>query len=96
MHANVQCSKRWTRIADRGNGKEAGKCAAEEDAKLAEALREHGKHWVAVAAMVLGGRTNKRCRERWLNYLDPDRASNAAEEEEDNDGNEGALVSVLV
>jgi myb proto-oncogene protein len=57
----------------------------EEDAKLIEAVKKkHGNDWVAVAAMV-PGRTNVQCRYRWVNHLDPNRASNAAEEEEDPD-----------
>jgi hypothetical protein len=58
-------------------------------------VKKHGNKWVTVAAMVLGGRTNKSCRERWVNYLDPDRASNTAEEER-NDGNDDAFDSVAV
>jgi hypothetical protein len=49
-----------------------GKWAAEEDTKLAEAVKKHGKHWVAVAALV-PGRTNIQYRERWLKNQDPDR-----------------------
>jgi myb proto-oncogene protein len=42
----------------------------EEDAKLIEAMKEHGSRWVKVAAMV-PGRTNKMCRNRWTYILDP-------------------------
>jgi hypothetical protein len=87
---NVQCRERWINTVDPGKNK--GKWKPEEDAKLTRAVKTHGKQWVAVAAMLLGGRTNKRCRERWVNYLDPDRASNTVEQEEHNDGNDEALV----
>jgi hypothetical protein len=36
----------------------------EEETKLTVAFKEHGKKWVAVAAM-FPGRTNLQCRERW-------------------------------
>jgi hypothetical protein len=54
----------------------------EEDAKLIEAVKKHGNDWFAVAAMV-PGRTNVQCRYRWVNYLAPDHASNAVEEDAD-------------
>jgi S-ribosylhomocysteine lyase LuxS involved in autoinducer biosynthesis len=72
-----QCRQRWFRTLDPANGNK-GKWSTEEDEKLAEAVNQHGKKWVAVALMV-PGRTNKQCRERWLNHLDPDRASNTVE-----------------
>jgi hypothetical protein len=54
----------------------------EEDAKLSKAVKNHGKDWVAVAAMV-PGKTNDQCRQRWVRNLDPDRASNTVEEDPD-------------
>jgi phage gp37-like protein len=44
----------------------------EEDAKLIEAVKKHGKDWSLVAAMV-PGRTNVQCRMRWVvvDILDP-------------------------
>jgi 3-keto-L-gulonate-6-phosphate decarboxylase len=42
----------------------------EEDTKLIEAVKKHGTAWVAVAALV-PGRTNKQCRLRWTQTLDP-------------------------
>jgi myb proto-oncogene protein len=56
---------------DPGNhGKKLGKWTPEEDAKLVNAVKKHGNDWVAIAAMV-PGRTNQRCRERWVGTLDP-------------------------
>jgi hypothetical protein len=43
----------------------------EEDTKLTEAVKKHGKDcWVTVAAMV-PGRTNIQCRNRCVDSLDP-------------------------
>lgn len=47
------------------------KWTAEEDAKLNDVATKHGKDWVAVAALVLPGRTNIQCAYRWGTYLDP-------------------------
>jgi myb proto-oncogene protein len=67
---NEQCRQRWSDVLDPANGKNLGKWSSEEDTKLTEAVKKHGKDWVAVAAMV-PGRTNYQCRERWVNRLDP-------------------------
>jgi hypothetical protein len=42
----------------------------EEDAKLTEAVKKHGKHWVEVATMV-PGRTSEQCLSRWTKTVDP-------------------------
>jgi myb proto-oncogene protein len=74
---NIQCRARWVHTLDPTNGKNLGKWTQAEDAKLAEAVQNLGKHsWVAVAAMV-PGRTNIQCRARWVHTLGPDGASNA-------------------
>jgi hypothetical protein len=66
----VQCHTRWTQTLDPANGKK-GNWTPEEDAKLTEAVKKHGSnHWVAVA-MLVPGRTDKRCRQRWVHSLDP-------------------------
>jgi hypothetical protein len=65
----AQCCARWVDTLDPSIN--SGKWTLEEDAKLTEAVKEHGKKWVAVAAMV-PGRTNVRCRARWVLTLDPD------------------------
>jgi hypothetical protein len=77
---NVQCSGRWTIRLNPSIGKSAGKWTPEEDAKLTEAVKKDGNRWVKVAALV-HGRTDKKCRERWVMILDPDRASNTVEED---------------
>jgi S-ribosylhomocysteine lyase LuxS involved in autoinducer biosynthesis len=65
-----QCRSRWVRTLDLA-GKTAGRWKPEEDANLIEAVKKHGKMWVAVAAMVLS-RTDKQCRNRWTQVIDPD------------------------
>jgi hypothetical protein len=42
----------------------------EEDTKLAKAVKKHGTDWAAISALV-PGRTNKQCRRRWTQTLDP-------------------------
>jgi hypothetical protein len=90
---NNRCQQRWTNALDPSNGKK-GKWNPEEYGKLTKAVKKHGKDWVAVAAMV-PGRTSKQCHQRWVRSLDPNCASNTAEEEH-SDGDDEALVSVSV
>jgi S-ribosylhomocysteine lyase LuxS involved in autoinducer biosynthesis len=47
-----------------------GKWKLEEDAKLTEAVKKHGKNWIAVASMV-PGRTNRQCYTKWVKSLEP-------------------------
>jgi hypothetical protein len=60
---NIQCRHRWAKTLDPeiNNGKWSG----EEDAKLTDAVKKFGNDWVQVAAMI-PGRTNARCRHRWM------------------------------
>jgi hypothetical protein len=78
----AQCRQRWTQKLDPINRKEGKSChiswKPEEDAELVEAVKKYGKDWVAVAAL-FSGRTNKVCRQRWVNHLDPDRVSSTME-----------------
>jgi 3-keto-L-gulonate-6-phosphate decarboxylase len=69
--ANDKCRKRWTQTLDPAIGKIAGKWTPEEKTKLIDAVKKHGTDWVAVAALV-HGRTNRQCRQRWTQTLDPD------------------------
>jgi hypothetical protein len=66
----------------------SGKWTSEEDTKLIDVMKKHGTDWVAIAALVRG-RTNNQCRKRWVQGLDPDRASKIR-----NAGNHEALNSV--
>jgi hypothetical protein len=62
---NAQCCRRWSESLDPIIC--TGKWAAEEDAKLTDAVKEHGDNkWVAVATLV-PNRTNVQCRHRWAN-----------------------------
>jgi hypothetical protein len=65
------------------------KWSTEEDAKLTKAVKKHCKAWVAVAARVPGGRTNKGGDSRWVTYLELD-------EDEHTAGSDEALASVPV
>jgi hypothetical protein len=66
-----QCRQRWSQaLAPVAAGKTAGRWEPEEDAKLIEAVKKHGKKWAAVAAMI-PGRTSEQCRDRWIYTLDP-------------------------
>jgi myb proto-oncogene protein len=65
---HVQCRNRWTHTLDTA-GKTAGQWNGEEDTKLTEAVKKHGKKWVAVATLV-PGRTDMQCRCRWIYTLD--------------------------
>jgi hypothetical protein len=70
---NQMCNRRWAQTLDPSNWKIPGKWTSAEVAKLTEAIRIHGKKWVKVAAMV-PGRTDKQCRNRWVDMgdmLDP-------------------------
>jgi hypothetical protein len=64
---NLQCLRRWVGPLNLSNGKK-GTWTQEEDAKLTDAVKKHGKDWVAVAKLV-PGRTNLRCRSRWVDTL---------------------------
>jgi myb proto-oncogene protein len=67
-------SNRWNSALDPANGGNKGKTLCywepEEDAKLAEAVSKHGKHWPVVAKVVTN-RTGDQCRQRWIDTLDP-------------------------
>jgi hypothetical protein len=69
-----QCCRRWAGKLNISNGKK-GKWTPAEDAKLTEAVKKHGNNWVTVV-MLVPGRTNHQCHNRWAKSLDPDRASN--------------------
>jgi hypothetical protein len=78
----VQCRVRWLHVAPTMKSeyprtgrrdpprKSQKQWTAEEDAKLISAVKKCGKDWVEVAALV-PGRSNRLCRKRWVNCLDP-------------------------
>jgi myb proto-oncogene protein len=63
---NNQCRHKWINTVDPANknkGKPPISWKPEEDAKLMEAVKKHGKGWLTVAALV-SCRTNEQCRQR--------------------------------
>jgi hypothetical protein len=73
----LQCKNRWREVLDPSvewTPGRAHKWTTDEDAKLKGAVRMHGvrKEWYAIAALV-PGRTKLQCRNRWRQYLDPNR-----------------------
>jgi hypothetical protein len=64
-----QCRQRWVRNLKDVAGKTVGRWIAGEDAKLIDAIKKHGKNWVAVATLV-PGRTGLQCWSRWTQTLD--------------------------
>jgi hypothetical protein len=66
---NNCCRLRWVKYLDPGINK--AKWTVEEDATLIDAVKERGKDWVRVAALV-PGRTNMQCHQRWVDSFNPD------------------------
>jgi hypothetical protein len=66
---NGQCRHRWVDSLEPDINK--GKWTVEEDAALIGAVKQGGKDWARVAALVLG-RTNRQCRQRWDHSFNPD------------------------
>jgi S-ribosylhomocysteine lyase LuxS involved in autoinducer biosynthesis len=66
---DAQCRSRWVQNLDPVAGKIVGRWKPEEDTKLIEAVKKHGKNWVAVATLV-PGRTNLQCFNRLTHTLD--------------------------
>jgi hypothetical protein len=64
-----QCRQRWFQTLDPTNGNK-GKWTPAEDENLMEAVKTRGNNWVKVALMV-PGRTDQQCRQRWFQTLDP-------------------------
>jgi hypothetical protein len=70
----TQCWTRWHDAVDPGMDRKAprtGRWTTDEDDKLKEAAEKYGgQNWDAVAVMV-PSRTQRQCRDRWRNALDP-------------------------
>jgi hypothetical protein len=62
-----QCRSRWMRQLDPNNSNK-GEWTREEDIMLIRAVGKLGKNFIAVAALI-PGRTNERCRDRWVRNL---------------------------
>jgi len=57
----------------------------DEDTKLMELIQEYGTEgrWSQIAAVMMGSRTGKQCRERYNNHLRPEITKSSFTEEED-------------
>jgi hypothetical protein len=65
----LQCRDRWKNGLDQASARK-GKWVEDEDIKLKDAVKRHGgKNWKDIAVLV-PGRTEQQCRDRWKNGLD--------------------------
>lgn len=75
-----QCWHRWTKSVNKSI--KSGRWSQEEDDRLRLAVKVYGaKHWSRIQRHV-PGRTDVKCRERYVNILKPDIITNAWEDEE--------------
>ncbi|KAH8890316.1 hypothetical protein GQ53DRAFT_807096 [Thozetella sp. PMI_491] len=65
---NKDCRKRWTKISEQWR---KGSWDEEENARLRQAVAQHGTRWIAVAEMVQT-RSPDQCQKRWQNALNPE------------------------
>ncbi|GIL76271.1 hypothetical protein Vretifemale_5875, partial [Volvox reticuliferus] len=65
-----QVRDRWHGVMKANGPRRVGKWTPEEDAKLTQAVDQHGQRWTEVAPHV-AGRTARQCRERYVNLLQP-------------------------
>lgn len=65
----IQCLHRWTKILKPGLIK--GPWTADEDRMLTSYVNFYGSASFIECSKLIPGRTNKQCRERWFNVLDP-------------------------
>lgn len=69
MRTDQQCLHRWAKSVN--PQVRSGRWSTAEDLRLRLAVRAYGaKHWAKIQAHV-PGRTDVKCRERWMNVLDP-------------------------
>ena len=76
-----QCSHRWKKVLSPSI--RAGRWTPEEDDLLRAAVEKHPNAWNLIAKLV-PGRTDVKCRERWVNNLDPTVLKTQFTLEEDN------------
>lgn len=67
--SSVQCLQHWKHVLSPDVGK--GAWTPEEDARLVRLVEEKGYKWAEIAKE-LPGRIGKRCRERYMNHLNPE------------------------
>jgi hypothetical protein len=79
--ADAQCLHRWNKTVNPELVK--GPWTKEEDEQLVDLVGKHGpKRWTLIAKH-LKSRTDKRCRERWHNHLNPEIKKTSWTEEEE-------------
>lgn len=76
---HAQCMQHWKQTLNPRVGK--GAWTHKEDMKLIQLVAKFGKKW-ALIADYLPRRVGKRCRERYLNHLDPNLKKDPLSEEE--------------
>ena len=86
--SNQMCAQRWRKKLDpKIVGAKKGPWTAEEDEKLKALVKQHGTKgvlsWNPIERGMDFRRTQKQCRERWTNYLDPRLKLGPFTEEED-------------
>merc|ERR1712187_187274 len=86
--SNQMCAQRWRKKLDpKIVGAKKGIWTAEEDEKLKTLVKKHGTNgvlsWQSVERGMDFCRTQKQCRERWTNFLDPSLNLGPFTEEED-------------
>lgn len=67
----AECLSRWHKVIKPGLIK--GKFSQDEDSILINAVREYGQNWSIIRKLKLSNRTPKQLRERWINYLNPEK-----------------------
>jgi hypothetical protein len=83
LRTDQQCLHRWTKTINPTI--RAGRWLPHEDMRLKLAVLAHGaKNWFRVQRHV-PGRTDVKCRERWVNVLDPGLSKEKWSTEEDNE-----------
>jgi hypothetical protein len=68
----------------------------EEDAKLKEAVKKHGKDCWAVVAVLVPGRTSDQCRQRWVDVLDAHKISTMTDSHGDDESSSGNSVDKMI
>lgn len=76
-----QCNNRWRIHAQGSTGRNVW--SRQEDMVLEEAVREMGQNDWTLVAKAVTGKTNRQCRERFKNYVDPGLNRSLYTEEED-------------
>lgn len=66
---HLQCVQQWKHVVNPRIGR--GSWTAKEDTKLLQLVTKYGKKWSLIAEY-LPRREGKRCRERYMNHLNPD------------------------